>query len=188
MAKETAEPSPEETEIKKQNDKETKKGNAKKTAPRVYAAARKANEAQAEKEAAPELDVKENGEAHTVEPKQKKRNMGKANAATNGKVEAKGKQKKVQVAAASVDEKEATKDVTAEIKTSGMNVASEIDGNDTKVISFSKDNDTSQSEEEKNEVNESVDSIDCEIKSVGNTPDLEIPSNEVERSESFLHY
>lgn len=185
LAKETAKP-PEEEEIKKQNDKETKKGNAKKAAPRakLNATARKANEAQAEEE----LDVKENGEAHTAEPKQRKRNMGKANAATNGKVEAKGKLKKGQVAAASVDEKEVIKDVIAEIKTSEMNVVLEVDGNVTKDVSFSKDDNASQNEEEKSEVNESADSIDYEIKSIGNTPNLEIPSNEAESSESFLHH
>lgn len=195
LVKEIAKPLPEEAEVEKENDEEqnaeednsktknvkpVKKGNVRKVAPksRLNVAAGKANEAQAEEETAPELNVKENGEEHTVEPKQKKRNAGKANATTNGKVEAKEKQKKI--AAAPVDEKEATKDVTAEIKTSEMNVASEIDENDTKDDSLSKDDSVLQSEEE-NKVNESANSIDCEIME-NNAPILEISSNEGDNS------
>lgn len=196
--KEIAKPLPNEAEIKEnskeqnatiqkdnpetKNVKNTKKGNTRKAAPRGKpdAAAGKTNDAQTEEAATSEMDVKENGEAHTeAEPKQKKRNAGKAN------VEAKGKQKKEQVAAASVDEEEATKDVTAESETTETNVASEIDGNDTKDVPLDSKDDSIlliEPKYEKIEINDSIaDSVKDEV-----TPIADPSSNEVERSGSFL--
>lgn len=177
--------SPKKTERKKQNTaiqednpktknvKNAKKGKTKKAASKKKLnAVEETNDDQAEEsneaEAATtsQVDVKENGEA---EPKQKKRNVGKATVAVNGKQngnEAKGKQKKGQVVAASVDEEKATQDIAAEneIKT---NVISEIDENDT-VVSSSKD-DILENEKEKN-VND--------VNSVKEEPLTEISSNE----------
>lgn len=186
---------PEEAEIEKQNGKEqnaaiqednsktknTKKGNIKKpgTRRKLNAAAEKIDEAPTEEVAIPEVDVKENGEAHVAEVKQKKRNAGKTNAAMNGKVEAKGKQKKGQVVAASIDEKEATKDVTAENKTTEMNVASEIDGSDRKASSLSQDDNNLQ-------INEKTSKIDESKEDSMKVSNLEIQVKEEERSGSFI--
>lgn len=176
---------PEEVEIKKQNGKEqnaaiqednsktktAKKGNKRKAAPRkkVNAAVEKADEAEAEEAAIPEEeDVKENGEVHVAELKQKKRNAGKANA-MNGKVEAKGKQKKGQTAAAataSADEEEETEDVIIKNDTTEMN-APEIDENDTKDVSLSKDDSMSQNEEIKEVEDSKADSINDEPNEIG---------------------
>lgn len=113
-----------------------------------------------------------------AEMKQKKRNAGKANAAMNGKVEAKGKQKKGQAVTASVDEKEATKDVSAESKTTEMSVASEIDGSDQKDISLIQ-NDNSQTDEEINKIDENK----ADSTKDSNT---ETSIKEKERSGSFI--
>lgn len=173
-----------ENNAKTKNVKNAKKSNAKKAIPRgkPNAVAEKANDAEAEEIAIPEVDVKENGEAHVTESKQKKRNTGKANAAMNGKIEAKGKQKKGQAAAVSIDEKEAIKDETeTENEIPEMNIASEVDGNDVKDVSF-KDDSVSQNEEE-SEVNESKDdSIKNEV--ILDKTDTSI--NELERSGTFL--
>lgn len=129
----------------------TKKGNIKKpgrSRKKLNAVVEKADETQAEEIAILEVDVKENGEA---EVKQKKRNAEKTNAAMNGKVEIKGKQKKGQVIAESVDEEEETKDVTAE-NTTEVNVASEINGSDRKDIPLSQNDNNLQIEEEKEEI------------------------------------
>lgn len=127
------------------------------------------------------MDVKENGEAHVAEVKQKKRNAGKANTAMNGKVEAKGKQKK-QTVIISVDEKEAINDVSAEDKTTEIkyeNVASEIDGSDQKDISLSQDDNNSQINEETNKIGESKADL---IKD----SDTETSPKDKERSGSFI--
>lgn len=197
-AKEVAKP-PKEAKIKKQkeqnaeiqednsktknNVKTTKKGNAKKAAPRgkLNAAAGKVDEAQAEEVDAPEVDVKENGEAHMAEPKQKKKNAGKANAAMNGKVEAKGKQKKGQAAAESVDEKEVIKDVIEETETTEMNVTSEIEENDSGDISLNKADSTLELKDEEDKFNDSkVDSI----KNESNVSETSV--KDTERSGTFL--
>ncbi|KYN20442.1 hypothetical protein ALC57_07347, partial [Trachymyrmex cornetzi] len=167
---------PKKTERKKQNSKEqnaaiqednpktknmknAKKGKTKKAASKkkLNAVVEETNDDQEEEsneeEAATtsEVDVKENGEAHMAEPNQKKRNVGKAIAAVNGKQngnEVKGKQKKAQVVAAFVDEEEATQDVTAENEAIKTNVISEIDENDA-VVSSSKDDIILENEKEK---------------------------------------
>lgn len=198
-AKEVAKP-PKEAKIKKQkeqnaaiqednsktknNIKTTKKGNAKKAAPRgkLNAAAGKVDEAQAEEvDATPEVDVKENGETHMAELKPKKKTVGKANAAMNGKVEVKGKQKKGQAAAESIDEKEVIKDVIAETETTERNVTSEIEENDSGDISLNKDDSILELKDEEDKFNDSkVDSI----KSESNVSDTSV--KETERSGTFL--
>lgn len=204
LAKDITKSPSEEIEINKKNDKEqneaiqednaktknvknAKKGNAKKIASRgkLNAVVEKANDVEeevAEEAAIPEMDVKENGEAY-AESKQKKKNAGKANAAMNGKIEAKGKQKKGQTAVESIDKKEATKDETeTENETTEMNVTSEIDGNNIKDVSLSKDDSILQNEEEENEVNESKDdSMKDEV-----TVKMDTSTNELERSGTFL--
>lgn len=197
-AKEVAKPLSEEVEIKKSNDKEqntaipednpktksvrnTKKGNAKKTTSKgkLNTVADKVDETQEEETATPEVDVKENGETHMAEHKQKKKNAGKANAAMNGKVEAKGKQKKGQAAAATVDEKEAIKEVIAETEIN-TEIKSDVDENDTKDISLSKDDSVLQNEEEENKFNE------CKADSTKDDSNAEISIKETERSGTFL--
>lgn len=203
--KEIAEPSSEETRIKTKNDKEqneamqeedektknvkiAKKGNAKKAAPKGklivaekannVAVPEEINDVEAEEVATSEVDVKENGEAHVPEPKQKKKN-GKANAAMNGKIEAKGKQKKEQAAVVSNDE-EAINDET-EIKSTEMNVISEIDGNGIKDGPLSEDS-ILQIEEEENWINESKDnSTKAEL-----SPKTDTSTNDLERSGTFM--
>lgn len=196
--KEIAKPLPNEAE-KKQNSKEqnatiqkdnpetknvknTRKGNTRKAAPRGKpdAAAEKTNDAQTEEGAPSEMDVKENGDAHTAEPKQKKRNVGKAN------VEAKEKQKKGQVTAASVDVEEATEDVTAENETTETNVASEIDGNDTKDVSLDSKDYSILLVEQKHDKIEINDSTADSVKDEVISPIADTSSNEEERSGSFL--
>lgn len=196
-AKEVAKSPPKEAKIKKQNAatqednsktknnmKTAKKGNAKKAAPRgkLNAAAGKVDEAQEEEAATPEVDVKENGEIHTAEVKQKKKNTGKANAAMNGKVEAKGKQKKGQAAAASVDEKEVIKDVIAETETTEMNVTSEIEENDVEDISLSQNNTTLELKDEEDKFNDSK--ADLMTNESANISDTSV--KETERSGTFL--
>lgn len=205
-AKEIAKPPPEEAELKKHNDKEksaaiqednsktknvknTKKGNTRKAALRgkLNAAEEKTtDEAQSEEVATLEVDVKENGEAHVTELKQKKKNVGKANAAMNGKVEAKGKQKKGQATAASVDEEETTMDESVEImnEITEMNqheATLEIDQTDIKDVSLTKTDGVSQNEEDEEE-NEVNDSKADSIKDESNTETIK----ESERSGSFL--
>jgi len=187
-----AKSSPKEAEIKKQNAmiqednpktknmKNAKKGNVRKAAlkGKFDTVAEMINDVPAEEAATPEVDVKENGEAHMAESKQKKRNARRANMAVNGKVEAKGKQKKGQVAAASVNETE--KDVATENEITKTNVASEIDGNDTKNVSLNKDD--SVLEIKKEEIDDSKpDSMKNDI-----TTDAETSINEVERLGTFL--
>lgn len=176
-AEEIVKSPPKKTERKKQNSKEqnaviqkdnpktknvknAKKGKTQKAASKkkLNAVVEETNDDQAEESneaeavTMSEVDVKENGEAHMAEPKQKKRNgkVGKATVAINGKQngnEAKGKQKKTQVVAASVDEEETTQEVTAENEAIKTNVISEIDENDT-IVSSSKD-DILENEKEK---------------------------------------
>lgn len=205
-AKEIAEPPSEETGIKTKNYKEqnepmqeedektknakiAKKGNAKKAAPKGklivaekannIAVPEEINDVEAEEIATSEVDVKENGEAHVPEPKQKKKN-GKANAAMNGKIEVKGKQKKEQAAVVSNDE-EATNDET-EIKSTEMNVTPEIDGNGIKDGPLSEDDSILQTEEEENWVNESKDnSTKAEL-----SPKTDTSTNDLERSATFM--
>jgi len=185
-----AKSSPKEAEIKKQNatiqednpkTKNTKKGNTKKAAlkEKFDAVVETINDVQAEEVATPEVNVKENGEAHMVESKQKKKNARRANMAVNGKIEAKGKQKKGQVAVASVNETE--KDVATENEITETNVASEIDRNDTKDISLNKDDSVLEIKKENNEIDNKADSMKNDI-----TPDAETSINEMERSGSFL--
>lgn len=107
---------------KTESTKSTKKGNAKKAAPRgkrnatASSISEETSVAQAEN-AMTEVDTQENEKIENAQVKQqKKRNTGKANAATKEKTETKGRQKKVQATAATtiVDEKELTKDTSTE--------------------------------------------------------------------------
>ncbi|XP_011876143.1 PREDICTED: uncharacterized protein LOC105566609 [Vollenhovia emeryi] len=188
-AKEVPEPPLEEAKIKKRSKeqgaavqeanskaKTAKKGSARKAAPRgKNAVAEKIDEA--EEAATSEVDIRQNGEAQEVEPKQKKRNAGRVNAAMNGKVEAKKEEQlKGQVAAAPVEEKDASNDVIAENEENDekeINAAPEIDENGTKVDSASV---LSPDENKTNEVDTSVDLIKDE-------PDT---STEVERAGNYL--
>lgn len=186
---------------KAKNVKNAKKGNAKKAAPKRRLFTEGSNDveveetaeaAEAEEAATLEADIKENGEAHSVkeneetQPKQKKRNAGKANMAINGKVEAKGKPKKGQAAAIVSDEEEAIKDVTAENKTTETNAASEIDENGVKDVSSSGNDSVAEIDVGTNDstlpLDASLDPIKDEVASEANE------SNEVERSGSFLCY
>ncbi|XP_032679106.1 cylicin-2-like isoform X2 [Odontomachus brunneus] len=105
-----------EDSAKTDSTKNTKKGNAKKVAPKGKrnTALEKDQDAQADEAADAEADVQENGKIENVQSKQqKKRNMGKANATMKEKTEARGRQKKGQVAAAE-DVKEIAKDANVE--------------------------------------------------------------------------
>ncbi|EGI64037.1 PREDICTED: neurofilament heavy polypeptide-like [Acromyrmex echinatior] len=186
-AEEIVKSPPKKTERKKQNSKEqnaaiqkdntktknvknTKKGKTQKAASKrkLNAVIEEVNDDQAEESneaeavTTSEVDVKENGEAHMAEPKQKKRNVG----------EAKGKQKKAQVIA-SVNEEEATQDVTAENEAIKTNVISEIDENDT-IVSSSKD-DILENEKEKDV---------SDVNSIKEESTSEISNNE--RAASFV--
>ncbi|KYM95108.1 PREDICTED: probable replication factor C subunit 1 [Cyphomyrmex costatus] len=115
--------------------------------------------------------VKENGEVHMAEPKQKKRNVGKATATVNGKQnvnEAKGKQKKGQVTV-SVDEKA----IQAENEAIKMNVTFETDENDM-IVSSSQDDNILENKEEN----------DSKANSIKGDAITDISNNE--RSASFV--
>lgn len=121
-----------------------------------------------------------------VDLKQKKKNAKKANAAMNGKVEAKGKQKKGQAATEivekEVDEEETTQNVTEEKnEATEMNVTSKTDEYNIKDISSNIDGDVFLNEEEENYANNSTKDL---IQDNSNTSEKSI--KEGERSGTFL--
>lgn len=177
-AEEQSEQNTTEEDKLKTNMKNTKKRNAKKAISKGKrnVETEENNEAEAEEPIIPEIE--ENGETEipqAAEAKQKKRNAGKANAATNEKIETKKREKKGQTVT-SINEKKETKDIV--VKDEIMNLTFDALGEiNIPSISLNKSNDL---QEENNGIESTVtENNDVTLK-------LESSNNELGRSATFL--